>query len=88
MKITKKELKEAWKQFKNPWCGWSIYCIYIYEYEGKLETFVQYNGQGTLSIIYNNEVKNKSYSVWELFGDFTNCKDAVANAKDSIESSW
>lgn len=87
-KITKKELKKVWDAVKNPPFGWGVHCIYIFEYKGKLETFVQYNGQGTLSVIYNNEVKNKSYTASELFSDFTNSKDAVENAKNLIESAW
>ena len=88
MKITKKKLKEVWEGVKNPSFGWTVHCIYIFEYKGKLEAFAQYNGQGTLDIIYNSRVKNKSYSIEELFSDFTNCKDAVEHAKDAIESSW
>ena len=88
MKITKKELKKVWDAVKNPPFGWTIYCVYVFEYKGKLETFVQYNGQGTLDIIYNSRVKNKSYSIEEIFSDFTNCKDACSCAKSVIESSW
>lgn len=88
MKISKKELKEAWDAVKNPPFGWVIYCVYVYEYKGKLYSFVQYNGQGTLDVIYNSRVAYRSYSIEELFGGFTNCKDAVEYAKSLIESGW
>ena len=88
MKITKKELKDVWDASKNPPFGWSIHCVYVYEHKGKLHSFVQYNGQGIASVIYNSEVKNKSYTTSELFSDFTNCKDAVENAKNLIEGEW
>ena len=95
MRITKKELKEVWDAIKNPQFGWVAHCIYIFEYKGKLHSFVEYNGQGafiklsrTLDIICNSKVKYKSYSIEELFCNSTNCKDVVENAKNLIESTW
>lgn len=88
MKINKKILKGVWEGCKNPPFGWSVCRIHIFEYKGRLEAFMQYNGKGPVDFIYNLGDKNKSFSISELFSDFTNCEDAVEYAKSLIESSW
>lgn len=88
-KISKKECKELLNSVEKTPFGWSVYCVYTWlDSKGKIQYFVQYNGQGTLDCIYNDKVQYTSWGISELTGDYYTIKEKVDYMQETINEHY
>ena len=52
--IKREQVQELLETYKYPKLGWRIRGLGFYKFNGKLEDYVEYVGQGTPEPIYNN----------------------------------